>query len=276
MSASPADRKRKAMKKILYFVLTMVCLFVLGGCGGGTQKAEAPVQKQAAAETVLRVGTDADYPPFEYYQEASKAFTGFDIELMQGVAQEMGYSRVEFVNLDFDKLLPALNEKKVDAVISCLTVTEERKGKVDFTEPYLDSPNVVVALTGAKFSGADTLKDKSIAVEAGSIHVKESKKYSDKVVECSYAGEALKMVADKKADFAIMDHYTARFFITHNYNSKLTVLSAMPDNKDTGIAIAVAKGNKEMLDKVNAGLGKYKTTAAFMQLKNTYFGKLEK
>ena len=72
------------MKKILCFIFAVVCLLVLGGCGGGTQTAEAPVQKQAAAETVLRVGTDADYPPFEYYQEASKAFTGFDIELMQG------------------------------------------------------------------------------------------------------------------------------------------------------------------------------------------------
>ena len=264
------------MKKFLCFVLTMVCLFVLAGCGGGVQKTEAPAQKQTDAEKVLRVGTDADYPPFEYYQEASKAFTGFDIELMQGVAKEMGYNRVEFVNLDFDKLLPALNDKKVDAVISCLTVTEERKGKVDFTEPYLDSPNVAVGPAGTNFSSMDVLKGKSVAVEAGSIHVKEAKKYSDKVVECSYAGEALKMVADKKADFAIMDYYTARFFITHNYNSKLTVLTAMPDNKDTGIAIAVAKGNKEMLDKVNAGLGKYKTTAAFMQLKNTYFGKLEK
>ncbi len=264
------------MKKILCFIFAVVCLLVLGGCGGGTQTAEAPVQKQAAAETVLRVGTDADYPPFEYYQETSKTFTGFDIELMQGVAKEMGYSRVEFVNLDFDKLLPALNDKKVDAVISCLTVTEERKGKVDFTEPYLESPNVAVGPAGTNFNGMGVLKGKSVAVEAGSIHVKEAKKFSDKVVECSYAGEALKMVADKKADFAIMDHYTARFFITHNYNSKLTVLSAMPDNKDTGIAISVAKGNKEMLDKVNAGLAKYKTTAAFMQLKNTYFGKLDK
>ena len=263
------------MKKILCFIFAVICLLVLGGCGGGTQTAEAPVQKQAAAETVLRVGTDADYSPFEYYQEASKAFTGFDIELMQGVAQEMGYSRVEFLNLDFDKLLPALNDKKVDAVISCLTVTEERKGKVDFTEPYLDSPNVVVGLTGAKFSSADTLKDKSIAVEAESIHVKAAKKYSNKVTECGGAEEALKLVADKKADFSIMDHYTARFFITNNYNGKLAVMATMPDNKDTGIAIAVSKGNKEMLDKVNAGLEKYKTTAAFMQLKNTYFGKLK-
>jgi len=263
------------MKKILCFIFAVICLLVLGGCGGGTQTAEAPVQKQAAAETVLRVGTDADYPPFEYYQEASKAFTGFDIELMQGVAQEMGYSRVEFVNLDFGKLLPALDNKQVDAVISCITVTDDRRKTADFTEPYLESPNVAVGVAGTKADTLAALKDKSIAVEAGSIHVKEAEKHTKSVMECIDAAEALKTVLDKKADFAIMDYYTARFYITNHYSGKLAVKVEMPDNKDTGIAIAVAKGNKEMLDKLNAGLDKYRTTAAFLQLKNTYFGKLK-
>lgn len=265
------------MKKILSFVLAAICLLAFAGCGGhGSQAGTPAAHQEAHGETVLRVGTDADYPPFEYYQETTKAFTGFDIELMQGVAREMGYSRVEFVNLDFDKLLPALNDKKVDAVISCLTVTEERKQKSDFTEPYLDSANVAVGPAGTAFNGVEGLKGKRIAVEAGSIHVKEAKRHSGDVVECGYAGEALKMVADKKADFAIMDQYTARFFITHNYSGKLAVLAEIRDNKDTGIAIAVAKGNREMLDKLNAGLKNYQATAAFMQLKNTYFGRLEK
>ena len=72
-------------------VLTVICLLALAGCGGGTKNAEAPVQKQAA-EKVLRVGTDADYPPFGYYQEATKTFIGYDVELIQGVARKMGYS----------------------------------------------------------------------------------------------------------------------------------------------------------------------------------------
>ena len=76
------------------------------GCGG-EKKADAPAQK-AVSETVLRVGTNANYPPFEYYQKASKAFIGFDVELMQGVAREMGYSKVEFV--DSVPNIPAIPE----------------------------------------------------------------------------------------------------------------------------------------------------------------------
>lgn len=262
------------MKKILCFVLTVICLLAVAGCGGES-KTEAPSQKQAVAEKVLRVGTDADYPPFEYFQEASKAFTGFDIELMRGIARELGYSRVEFVDLEFNNLLPSLKDGQVDAVISCMNITEERKKVADFTEPYLDSVNVAVGPFGTKAADADVLKDKRIAVEVGSVHVKQAKAYSDNVVECGEVEDALKMVAEKKADFTIMDNYTARFYITQNYSNKLTIMAELKDSKDAGIAIAVAKNNKELLDKLNAGLQNYRTSANFLQLRNSYFGKLK-
>ena len=85
------------MKKILSFVLGIICLLAVAGCGGHAPQAGAPSHKESHTEQVLRVGTDADYPPFEYYQESTKAFIGFDVELIQGVAREAGYSKVEFV-----------------------------------------------------------------------------------------------------------------------------------------------------------------------------------
>lgn len=263
------------MKKILCFVLSIICLLAVAGCGGGAKKTEAPSQKQAAAEKVLRVGTDADYPPFEYYQESSKSFIGFDVELVQGVAKEMGYSRVEFVDLEFNNLLPSLKDGQVDAVISCMNITEERRKAADFTEPYLVSSNVVVGSSDAKPGNADVMTGKRIAAEIGSIHEKQVKKYSNSVIECGGAEEALKMIVDKKADFAVMDNYTARFFITNFYNGKLKIVATLPDESDNGIGIAVTKGNKELLAKLNEGLQKYKTTAAFLQMKTTYFGKLQ-
>ncbi len=69
------------MKKILCFVLTIVCLLAVAGCGGHKPQAGAPSHKELHSEKVLRVGTDADYPPFEYFQETSKTYTGFDIEM---------------------------------------------------------------------------------------------------------------------------------------------------------------------------------------------------
>ena len=242
------------------------------GCGG-EKKADVPAQK-AVSKTVLHVGTNANYPPFEYYQKASKAFIGFDVELMQGVAREMGYSKVEFVDMEFNKLLPSLKEGKVDVVISCLTVTDDRKKEVDFTQPYLVSANVAVGSTDAKTRSTGAMKGKRIAVETGSIHVKQARQYSDTVVECGGAEEALKLIMDKRADFAIMDNYTARFFITHFYNGKLSIMAELQDDTDTRVGIAIAKDNKELMEKLNTGLRKYREDAAYYQMKNNYFGKL--
>ncbi len=261
------------MKKFLCFVLTVIFMLAVMGCGG-ENKADAPSQK-AVSETVLRVGTNANYPPFEYYQKSTKSFIGFDVELMQGVAREMGYSKVEFVDMEFNKLLPSLKEGRVDAVISCLTVTDDRKKEVDFTQPYLVSTNVAVGSTDMKTRSTDAMKDKRIAAETGSIHVKQARQYSGTVIECNGAEEALKLIMDKKADFAIMDNYTARFFITHFYNGKLSIMAELQDDTDTRVGIAVAKGNKELMEKLNTGLRKYREDAAYHQMKNNYFGKLQ-
>ena len=264
------------MKKILSFVLGIICLLAVAGCGGhAPQQAGAPAHKDSHTETVLRVGTDADYPPFEYYQESTKAFIGFDVELIQGVAREAGYSKVEFVDLEFNNLLPSLKDGQVDAVISCMNMTEERKKAADFTEPYLASSNVVVGAVDAQFGSADFMKGKRIAAEIGSIHEKQVKKYSDAVIETGGADEALKLVMEKKVDYAVMDHYTARFFITNFYNGKLQIVATLPDESDNGIAIAVAKGNTKLLAQLNEGLKKYQAHASFHQLKNNYFGKLK-
>lgn len=264
------------MKKFLSVVLAIVCVLAITGFGGRADKEEMSARQEAPAEKVLRVGTAADYPPFAYYQEATKTHIGFDMELMRGLGREMGYDRVEFVNTGFNDLLPSLQAGQVDAVISCMTVTDERRNAADFTETYLEGvASAVVAPFGTDSRSADAMKDKRIAVEAGSVHVEQAKQYSGAVIECASAEEALKLVLDKKADFAVMDNYAARFYIANFYRDKLHLVAELPGGTDDGIGIAVAKGNKEMLDKLNGALQNYRDTAAYHQIKISYFGRLE-
>ena len=86
---------------------------------------------------VLKVGLDANFPPFEYYQKGTDNFTGFDVELMRGVAANMGYSGVEFVNTGLNDLINGLNGKRYDVIASGFSVTPERQQAVDFSESYL-------------------------------------------------------------------------------------------------------------------------------------------
>ena len=264
------------MKKIMSIILAVICLLAVTGFGDKANPSEGTLRQEASAEKVLRVGTTVDYPPFAYYQEASGTHIGFDIELMHGLAREMGYDKVEFVNTDFNQLLPSLQEGKVDAVIACMTVTDERREAADFTASYLEGVRaVVVAPYGMEAGGADAMKGKRIAVEAGSVHVNQAKQYSETVIECGSVEEALKLVLDKQADFAVMDNYTARFFIANFYRDRLTLAADLSGGMERGIGIAVAKGNQEMLDKLNASLQNYRETAAYYQIKRSYFGRLE-
>ncbi len=264
------------MKRIMGVVLAVICLLAVTGFSGGTNQADVLAKREVPAEKVLRVGTTTDYPPFAYYQEATQTHLGFDIELMQGLGREMGYDKVEFVQTDFNTLLPSLQEGKVDAVISCMTVTNERREAADFTAPYLEGvKDVVVASVGTESRSLEAMKDKRIAVEAGSVYVNRAKQYFGAVIECGSAEEALKLVLDNKADFAVMDNYTARFYITYFYTDRLSIMADLADGTETDIGIAVAKGNKEMLDKLNTALQNYRESAAYYQMKQSYFGRLE-
>ena len=263
------------MKKFLSVMLAIICLLAVTGFSGGANQADRVLRQEASTEKVLRVGTASNDPPFAYYQAATDTHIGFDIELMQGLSREMGYDKVEFVNTDFNQLLPSLQEGKVDAVIACMTVTDERKEAADFTASYLEGVRAVVVAPYGMEAGADAMQGKRIAVEAGSVHVNQAKQYSETVIECGSVEEALKLVLDKQADFAVMDNYTARFFIANFYRDQLTLVADLSDGAESGIGIAVAKGNQEMLDKLNASLQNYRETAAYYQIKRSYFGRLE-
>ena len=264
------------MKRIMSVMLAVICVLAITGFSGGADQADVFVRQEAPTEKVLRVGTTIDYPPFAYYQEATQTYIGFDIELMQDLGSEMGYDKVEFVQMGFNDLLPSLQEGKVDAVISCMTVTDERREAADFTAPYLEGvKSGVVAPSGAEACSADAMNKKRIAVEAGSVHANRVKQYSNAVIECGSAEEALKLVLDQKADFAVMDNYTARFYITNFYRDKLNLMAELPGDTETGVGIAAAKGNQEMLDKLNAALQNYRGNAAYHQTKRYYFGRLE-
>lgn len=101
------------MKKMLFILVSMLCLLLSAGCGSDKQATQAP-----AADKVLRVATSPASPPFELYLKEQNKFTGFDIDLINDVAKKMGYDKVEFINTPFDELLPGLNHKKYDIAIT--------------------------------------------------------------------------------------------------------------------------------------------------------------
>lgn len=123
------------MKKLLA-VLVFLVLLATVGCGGSKNEKN---EYKAVLKDELVVGTEAAFAPFEFTDEKTGKLTGFDVELIQAVAQEIGFKKCTVVNMDFDALIPAVNSGKADVAISAVTINDTRKRVVLFTQPYYKS-----------------------------------------------------------------------------------------------------------------------------------------
>ena len=119
------------MKKILSIILSITMLFSMTAVVFAEETTTSGARE---VEVIIKVGTCADFAPFEYME--NDKMLGFDIDLMNYIAARIGYG-VEFVNMSFDKLIPAVISGEVDCAISAITATDERESVVDFTRPYL-------------------------------------------------------------------------------------------------------------------------------------------
>ena len=119
------------MKKILSIILSITMLFSMTAVVFAEETTTSGARE---VEGIIKVGTCADFAPFEYME--NDKMLGFDIDLMNYIAARIGYG-VEFVNMSFDKLIPAVISGEVDCAISAITATDERESVVDFTRPYL-------------------------------------------------------------------------------------------------------------------------------------------
>lgn len=256
------------MKKILMLMFCVFIALALAGCGGSKEKEAAPAGK------VLKVATDANFPPFEFYQEQSKVHTGFDIALTKAVAKQMGYEKVEFVNVHFKDILTGLQDKKYDMAVAALSITPERERLVDFSEAYAEDGYKVIVNKNARL-GDDfaALAGKTVAVEEGSYAEKLVKAQANgaKVIPVYDTEAGIKLVADGKADALVASKIVAGFFITHNYGDKVKFAGETVLYADK-YGMAVARGNEELQKKVNEALKEIKRSGEYKNIYSSYFG----
>lgn len=132
------------MKKTIVVLLALSLLLGLAACGGQTGAAN---HLEAIKEAgMIKVGTSADYPPFESVDESGN-YTGFDIDLMNEVGKRMGVT-VEWVDMPFDSLIAAVQEGKIDASVAAFNYSEERDQSIDFTDAYYTSEDAFTVAEG--------------------------------------------------------------------------------------------------------------------------------
>ncbi len=251
------------MKKLLF--LSMVLLLgvstLFAGCGS---------QKATQQEKVLKVATCADFAPFEFQGKDGK-FEGFDMDIIRAIGEKMG-DEVKISNVGFDGLIPALQAGNVDAVISGLSINEEREKKVAFTNPYYQSGlTIVVKKDNDSIKSFSNLAGKSIAVQIGTTGATEAKKIPGaKVKELNSSADTFIELNAGNVEAVINDKPVNAYYLVKSGDKNVKIVGKPLTSEE--YAIAVKKGNKKLLEELNKGLAEIKADGTYAKIYEKWFG----
>jgi polar amino acid transport system substrate-binding protein len=234
-------------------ILSILILFILIGITSCPKK---PEKAEAVEKIHIVIATDATWPPMEYVDE-NKEIIGFDIDLMKAAA-ELGGFTVEFKNTAWDGIFAGLPAGKYDAVMSSVTITEERKQTMDFSIPYINAGQVLIVRQEA--SGVTTLNDlkgKIVGAQIGTTGSFEIEKVEGVTLKTyDELGLAIEDLVNRRIDGVVADTPIAADFALQNPNYKEKLKIVGEPFTDELYGVAVMKGNNKVLDAINAGLKK--------------------
>lgn len=209
----------------------------------------------ACAEGKITFGTNAEFPPFEYIaaEGVIDTFDGIDMAIAKQIAEDNEMD-VAIENLEFDSLLVALQNGQIDAVIAGMTVTDERKEAVDFSTPYYAATQVMIVKEDSDIEKAEDMADKKICVIQGYTGETCVNEMGYKYESFKKGTEAVMELVNGKCDVVVIDSATAQKYVDDNEGLKI-----VEDEEAFGAeeyAVAVAKGNEELLEKINTSIEK--------------------
>ncbi|MCM1065037.1 MAG: basic amino acid ABC transporter substrate-binding protein [Eubacterium sp.] len=255
------------MKKLLAMLTAAVlCVAALAACG--SDEASASAGSQAAGDRpVLVVGTNAEFPPFEYVGDNGEP-DGFDVALIGAIADKMGMD-VQMENIEFDSLVASIGTK-LDAAIAGMSITEERLAEVDFSDEYYEAVQYVVVPAGSDIAAPEDLEGKTIGVQLGTTGNFIADEIKDANVQTyNKAVDAVTDLTNGRVDVVIIDKNPAEVF-AEQFSGKVEIIDgAQFEFEPEYYAIALPKGS-DMVEKVNAALAELKADGTFDALVEQY------
>ena len=230
----------------------------------------------ANAQEVVRIGTEGAYPPFNYVTEAGK-LTGFDVEIAQALCDEMKV-KCEFVTQDWDGIIPALLANKFDAIIASMSITEERKKKVDFSEKYYNTPPAIAVVKGSSIKGVTPadLAGKVIGAQGSTTHSNYAEaKFPDSDVRLYPTPDEYKLdLENGRLDAVIDDIVVLAEWVDSDAGACCAVVAPLladPVINGEGAGIALRKGDDALRKKFNAAIKAIRTNGKYAEISNKYF-----
>ena len=259
-------------KKVLALTMAALMAASLTACGGGakettaadttaadtadttaaekTEETSAEAAGTEAAGGVLVMATNAEFPPYEYHDGG--VIVGIDAEIAKAIADELGME-LEIEDIAFDSIIPEITTGKADMGLAGMTVTEDRKQSVDFTDTYAKASQKIIVKEDSAIASPDDLTGVIVGVQQGTtgdIYVSDLEADGTTVERYNKGFEAVQALSQGKIDAVVIDGEPAKTFVAQTEGLKILEESFT----DEEYAIAVKKGNTELLEKINGAL----------------------
>ena len=264
-------------KKVLAITMAALMAASLTACGGGAKEttaaattAEEKAEDTTAAESKdetsaeaaeteaakeaaggkLVMATNAEFPPYEFHDGDS--IVGIDAEIAKAIADELGME-LEIEDIAFDSIIPEIVSGKADMGLAGMTVTEDRMQSVDFSDTYAKASQKIIVTEDSEIASPDDLKGVIVGVQLGTtgdIYVSDLEADGTTVERYNKGFEAVQALSQGKIDAVVIDGEPAKTFVAETEGLKILDESFT----DEEYAIAVKKGNTELLEKINGAL----------------------
>lgn len=279
----PARRRRRpamppAFASCAAIVALLAVALVQHGCGGGDGADAAPRRASgdgagAPPPTRITVGTDAAYRPMEYVDLDTQEIVGFDIDLMRAICAEAGLEP-EFRNIPWEGLFVAIRTGELDAVISSVTITEERKQSLLFTEPYFVSSQAIVVREADRdaYPTLESLRGKTISVQIGTTGQFLVEEFGGiDVRKFDSAPLALADLRNSNVVAAVIDLPVARFYAQNDPAATVKLVVNEGNLSEEYYGIVVGPKNRRLQRQLDEALARVKEKGIIDQLEEKWF-----
>ena len=261
------------MKKI--FAIALILTMVIGvlsfaGCSNNTNTGSTSASTEASKETIV-MATNAQFPPYEYYE--GEVIVGIDAEIAQAIADDMGVN-LEIVSIEFDSILTGVQTGKYDFGMAGMTVTDERKQAVDFSDTYATAKQVIIVKEDSSFTNFDDLvaagaKAGVQIATTGDIYASDTVENgglgAENVTEYNNGADAVAALVAGKVDCVIIDNEPAKSFVAVNEGLKILDSEYVEEQY-----AACFPKNSDLLAKFNASLKKLTDDGTVQKIVDKY------
>ena len=253
------------MKKYLKSIIAMATVSIIAlsivGCGNSGDNNSSASGEDSS---VITLATNAEFPPYEYYE--GQEIVGIDVDFINAIGEKIG-KEIVIEDMAFDSIIPAIQSGKADIGMAGMTVTEDRLANVDFTETYVHTSQAIIVNTDSDAikSSAD-LEGKTIGVQLGTTGDTYAGDVTDKVERYNKGFEAAMALSQGKIDAVVIDESVAKALAEGTEN--LAVLDEPFTEED--YAIAVKKGNQELVDELNKAINELKEDGTLQSILDKY------